>query len=162
MVARCSLGPRITHKCSFPRLREPNRFPKTPQGLRINLRGLINAARLFATYREQQLRSTCPALRPLDPGIESWRRQSGKIWDELGIARPQAARHNSLWRRSKNRKGRRILKDHLPSSSRSIIELAAVFCGTESALPAKYARKMLLRFKAACQGDIQDTDLWGA
>src|SRR6516165_9439008 len=36
-------------------------------------------------------------------------------------------------------------------------QLVAVFCGTESAIPAKYARKVLLRFKAACQGDIQDT-----
>ena len=34
--------------------------------------------------------------------------------DELGIARPQAARHNRFQRRSKNSKGRRILKDQSP------------------------------------------------
>src|SRR5262245_39027392 len=55
--------------------------------------------------------------------------------DELGIARPQAALHNRLQRRSKNSKGRRILKDqspeHQPFDNR---ELVAVFCGTESAI----------------------------
>src|SRR5262249_51550724 len=35
-------------------------------------------------------------------------------WDELGIARLQAARHNRLQRRSKNSTGRRILKDQSP------------------------------------------------
>ena len=34
--------------------------------------------------------------------------------DELGIARSRAARHNRLQRRSKNSKGRRILKDQSP------------------------------------------------
>src|SRR5215468_9316757 len=60
---------------------------------------------------------------------------------------------------------------HLPRSassgsiraaSRLIEKLPAVFCGTRSARPAKYTRKVLLRFKPACHGDIQDTDLRGA
>jgi len=77
------------------------------------------------------------------------RPQRGKGWNELRVADLQASRHSSLWRR-KNRTGRPILKDGLLSSSRFITEnLPAVFCGTRSALPAKHARKVLLRLKPA-------------
>jgi hypothetical protein len=33
----------------------------------------------------------------------------------------------------------------------------AIFCGAGSAHPPEHSRKVLLRFEAACYGDIQDS-----